>query len=169
MIFAADVDICTRSIRGAAMIAGHEWHRLHGGERRKKMPTIELLAEVELLKKKLERAEHMAAQWKSLAKMHRYSIIKIYEPQLDAQLKAICELQTENAALKKHQAEDKRSNYTLCHNQLLKQLKERAEEAEGMLAALKKDARHVAKWARRHGMNDSLRDAANRILEATED
>jgi vacuolar-type H+-ATPase subunit I/STV1 len=160
------------------------------------MPKIELISEVELLKKKLERAEHMSALWKGLAKMHRYSIIKIYEPQLDAQLKKICELQTKQdeaeAAARMYcertvKAEDRleelleikkeRSNYTLCHNQILKQLKERAEGAEDRLAALKKDARWCAiecnrlRWKHPSQYPDgsSLCNAIDRIFETTED
>jgi len=93
------------------------------------MPTNELLAEVQALrqlvangkeiilqktiaeetlrmaldirKKRAERATHMAALWKRLAKVYKYAIENVYEPQADAQLERICKEQAELAALKK--------------------------------------------------------------------
>lgn len=43
------------------------------------------------------------------------------------------------------------------------------EELQAELAALKKDARHIANWAKHRSMNDSLRDACDRILAATKE
>lgn len=89
------------------------------------MPTIELLAEIEELKEQLKikqeeldaqpdlfaanallryeltRAAHMAALWKRCAKIKKYAIENVYEPQADMQLERICKEQTELTALKK--------------------------------------------------------------------
>lgn len=127
------------------------------------MPTIELIAEIELLKKRAERAAHMSALWKSLAKMHRYSVVKIYEPQLDAQLKTICELQTENVALKKQLDDTEAAARMYC---------ERTVNAEDRLEALKKDARLLAERHLQKVGDDCCTcedcEAARRIIEATQ-
>jgi undecaprenyl pyrophosphate synthase len=106
------------------------------------MPTIELLAEVELLKKQLTETE-------AAARMYCERTVKA-----EGRLEELLEIKKE------------RSNYTLCHNQILKQLKERAEGAEDRLAELKKDARMLATWT---GSRREINSAIQRILEATEE
>lgn len=61
----------------------------------------ETMAERDAWRERVEKAEHMAALWKRLAKMYLYAIENVYEPQADAQLERICQEQAELAALKK--------------------------------------------------------------------
>ena len=152
------------------------------------MPSIELLMEVELMRKDLarmtaraERAEHMAVLWKRCAKkkLHKAKFWKRACDSTEAERDnlatqavinavVLAGAEAELAALKK----DAETWKTCAEG-----LKESLDITTAELSALKKDARELAEYVSdentsRVGDNtsnaDRLREAAYRILAATE-